>query len=273
MIFSPLRNTHGNIEGIIGVVQEITARTSAVQRMRAANRLYTISSRVSAVAASVHDLEALLASTCRIATEEDAVCMAWIGLFDRAAGILWPVAHTGNGEDLPKEGYHVAGRDREEGLAGEAIRTGGSVVCRCTETGPAAQPWIQDAFRHGYRSLAAVPFRLNGEVVGAVTLCSGEPDAFSEAESEQLLLLGTTLSSALDLLDKKTLQRRAGRDTHGELGTHPVPRRRDRVCRCPVCCGFSRWKHRGGKRSTLRPAGFHRGRAARAPLNQPSRYA
>ena len=117
MIFSPLRNTHGNIEGIIGVVQEITARTSAVQRMRAANRLYTIHSRVSAVAASVHDLEALLASTCRIATEEDAVCMAWIGLFDRAAGILWPVAHTGNGEDLPKEGYHVAGRDREEGLA------------------------------------------------------------------------------------------------------------------------------------------------------------
>ncbi len=103
----------------------------------------------------------------------------------------------------------------KKGLPGEAIRTGGSVVCRCTGTGPAAQPWIQDAFRHGYRSLAAVPFRLNGEVVGAVTLCSGEPDAFSEAESEQLLLLGTTLSSALDLLDKKTLQRRAGRDTHG----------------------------------------------------------
>ena len=215
IIFSPLRNTRGDIEGIIGVVQEITARTSAVQRMRAANRLYTIISRISAVAASVHDLETLLASTCRIATEEDAVCMAWVGLFDRAAGILWPVAHSGNGEDLPKEGYRVAGRDREEELPGEAIRTGGSVVCRYTGTEPAAQPWMQDAFRHGYLSLAAVPFRLNGEVVGAITLCSGEPDAFSEAEAEQLALLGTTLSSALDLLDKKTLQRRAGRDTHG----------------------------------------------------------
>ena len=85
---------------------------------------------------------------------------------------------------------------------------------------------MQDAFRHGYLSLAAVPFRLNGEVVGAITLCSGEPDAFSEAEAEQLALLGTTLSSALDLLDKKTLQRRAGQGYPRQLGTHTVPCRR-----------------------------------------------
>jgi PAS domain S-box-containing protein len=214
-ILSPLRNARGEIGGIIGVVQEITARTKAVQRVKVANRLYAISSRVSTAAANVRDLETLLAAICRIAVEDEIVCMAWIGLFDQAAGIIRPVAHAGNGEELPKEGYRITGADKGEGLAGDAIRTGVPVICRDTGTDPAAQPWMEDALRHGYRSLAAVPFRLKGEIVGVITLCSGEPDAFSETEAEQLAFLGTSLSSALDLLDKKTLQRRAGRGSHG----------------------------------------------------------
>jgi len=214
-IFSPLRDTRGDIGGLIGVVQEITARTTAVQRVRGANRLYAISSRVSTAAAKNRVLETLLEETCRIAAGEDAICMAWIGLFDHAAGILRPVAHAGNGRDLPKEGYRITDTDQGEGLAGNVIRTGKPVVCRDTGTDPAAELWRDDALRHGYRSLAAVPFRLKGEIVGVLTLCSGEPDTFSDEEGEQLALLGATLSSALDMLDKKTLQRRAGRGSHG----------------------------------------------------------
>ena len=215
VIFSPLRDAHGHIGGIIGVVQEITIRTTAMQRIWASNRLYAISSQVNATAAKTRDLESLLAGTCQIAAGEDAICMAWIGLFDHAAGILRPVAHAGNGGDLPREGYRITGPDQSEGFAGDAIRTGKPVVCRDTGTDPAAELWREDALRHGYRSLAAVPFRLKDEIVGVLTLCSREPYAFSDEEAEQLALLGTTLSSALDLLDKKTLQRRAGRGSHG----------------------------------------------------------
>ncbi|MFA5236884.1 MAG: PAS domain S-box protein [Methanoregula sp.] len=214
-IFSPLRDARGTIGGIVGVVQEITARTTVVQRIRAVNRLYAISSRVSIAAAKSRELETLLAETCRIAAADEAICMAWIGLFDHVAGILRPVAQAGNEEDLPKEGYRITDTNQGEGLAGDAVRTGMPVVCRDTGAPPAAQPWMKDACQHGYRSLAAVPFRLKGEIVGVFTLCSGEPDAFSDEEAEQLALLGTTLSSALDLLDKKTLQRRAGRESHG----------------------------------------------------------
>ncbi|MGA2699387.1 MAG: PAS domain S-box protein, partial [Methanoregula sp.] len=212
-IFSPLRDARGDVEGIIGVVQEITARTTAVQRIRAANRLYAISSRVSAAAAKARDLETLLAGTCRIAVDEDAICMAWIGLFDHSAGILRPVAHAGTGDDLPKEGYRVADADQGTGLIGDAIHTGVPVTCRDTVSDP--KPWMAEAHQRGYRSLAAVPFRLKGQIVGVLTLCSGEPDTFSDEESDQLALLGTTLSAALDLLDKKTLQRRAGKGSHG----------------------------------------------------------
>ncbi len=96
-IFSPLRDASGKITGIIGVVQEITARIKTLLRIKAANRLYAISAHVSATASVVHELEALLAETCRIAVDGDTVSMAWIGLFDHAAGILRPVAQAGTG--------------------------------------------------------------------------------------------------------------------------------------------------------------------------------
>lgn len=214
-VFSPLRDETGMISGITGVVQEITARTNAVQRIRARNRLYAISSQVSAAAAKTRELEILLAETCRIAADEDAISTAWIGLFDHSAGILRPVACEGDDRCLQKDGYPVAGSGETGALACETIRTGEPVVCRNTTTGYTTGHWREVAQSLGIRSLAAIPFRLKGEIVGAITLCSPEPDAFSEAEAEGFTLLGSTLSSALDLLDKKTLQRRAGKGSHG----------------------------------------------------------
>ncbi|MFZ0181614.1 MAG: PAS domain S-box protein, partial [Methanoregula sp.] len=214
-IFSPLRDASGKITGIIGVVQEITARIKTLLRIKAANRLYAISAHVSATASVVHELEALLAETCRIAVDGDTVSMAWIGLFDHAAGILRPVAQAGTGGELPKGGYPINGPGEGGGLAGDAIRTGAPAISSDTETDPAAEPWRDDALRDGYRSESAIPFRLKGEIVGVLTLCSDEPFAFSGEEADVLTLLGSTLSSALDLLDKKTLQRRAGKGGHG----------------------------------------------------------
>ncbi|HNX16937.1 MAG TPA: PAS domain S-box protein [Methanoregula sp.] len=217
-VFSPLRDDTGKIEGIIGVVQEITVRTTAVQRIRAKNRLYAISSAVNAIAAKTRELETLLTETCRISAQEDAVRMAWIGLFDHTAGILRPVAHDGNmefEEFLQKDGYRVTDTGEADALACDAICKGEPVVCPDTGAGYTAGHWREVALSHGIRSLAAIPFRLKGEIVGAITLCSAEPDAFSDAESEELTLLGSALSEALDLLDKKTLQRRAGKGSHG----------------------------------------------------------
>ena len=214
-IFSPLRDTSGKITGIIGVVQEITARTKSLLRVKAARWLYAISAQISATATAVRELETLLAETCRIAVDGDTVSMAWIGLFDHTAGILRPVAQAGTGGGLPTEGYPVTGADPVGCLAGDAVRTGAPLVSSDTGTDPAAEPWRDGALRDGYQSEASIPFRLNGELVGVMTLCSGEPYAFSAEDTEALDHLGSTLSSALDLLDKKTLQRRAGRGGHG----------------------------------------------------------
>ncbi len=112
---SPPCGTHAAmLKGSSGWCRRSPLRTTAARRIRSANRLYAISSRVSAAAAKARDLETLLAGTCRIAADEDAICMAWIGLFDHAAGIIRPVAHAGNGEDLPKEGCRITDADQDD---------------------------------------------------------------------------------------------------------------------------------------------------------------
>ena len=215
ILFSPLREPSGEITGVVGVVQEITARTKTFLKIKAERRLYAIGAQVTSSAAVLRELETLLSETCKMAVDGDTVCMAWIGLFDQAAGILRRVAQTGAGKELPKEGYAVTGEASAGCLAGEAIRTGVPLVCPDVTTDPVAQPWRDDALLNGYRSQTAIPFRLKGEIVGVMTLCSREPLAFSPENTDVLVYLGATLSSALDLLDKKTLQRRAGKGGRG----------------------------------------------------------
>lgn len=215
VVFSPVRDNHGSITGIAGTVQEVTARTQAARRIRAQNRLYAIGEGVRSAAAQARQLEAFLKETCRIAAGSDAVGMAWIGLFDRAANLLHPVASAGETGDLPKEGFVTGSPDDQAGPGADALRTGVPVICGAAAGKRPAHDLPAFYAQQGYRSLAAVPFRLNGEVVGVLTLGSTEPEAFSDAETGQLALLGSILTSALDQLDKKTLRRRAGKSAHG----------------------------------------------------------
>lgn len=214
-VFSPLRIPGGNVEGVIGVVQEITARTSAVQRIRTENRLFATSAAVHETAITSWDLKSLLDTTCRAATQDEPVVRAWIGLLDPALGILRPVAEAGRGDELPKEGYRIADTGADGWPAGLAIKTGTPVSCPDTGDVPQGPPWKREAREQGYRSLAAIPFRLKGATVGVLCLYSEESGAFLDADAQQLAFLGNTLSSALDLLDRKTLERRAGRGSHG----------------------------------------------------------
>ncbi len=213
-IFSPLRDPAGKIFGTIGVVQEITARTKTLLKVKAANKVFSIGAFVGAKAPVVHDLQELLSETCRVAVDNDVINRAWIGLLDHTTGILRPVAQAGAGEGLRADGFLVS-TDPGCSLEKEAIRTGEPVVCTDTITDQVAQAFKDAAQSAGYRSLSVIPFRFNGTVVGVITLCSPHPYAFTNEDTEVLAYLGTSLSLALDLLDKKTLQRRAGRGGHG----------------------------------------------------------
>ncbi|HVP97318.1 PAS domain S-box protein [Methanoregula sp.] len=214
-IVSPLRDTSGKITGIICVVQEITPRIKALLKLKAEHRLYAIGAYINTAASTFRDLETLLDETCRIAVDGDIVAMAWIGLFDHTEGILRPVAQAGTGREVQKEGYPVSGTGGEHSLSVQALTSGLACISGDSGSDTPVQPENEGACSNGYPSSVAIPFRLKREVVGVITLYSGQPSIFSLEESDAVTIVGSALSSALDLLDKKTLQRQAGKGGHG----------------------------------------------------------
>lgn len=191
-------------------VRDVTGRKETEDRLLATRRMYVVLSRVSAAIVRVRDLETLLKEICRIAVEDGHFRMAWIGLIDREKQLISPVAHAGH-----EDGYLAALRIPPDaspewsGLAGSAFQSGVHIVTADIATDPRMEPWRGEAMKRGYRSSAAFPFSLHGEVVGVINLYAGEPGSFTETEIALMSEIAGNVSFALGLLDEQARRARA----------------------------------------------------------------
>lgn len=192
-------------------LRDITLQKKTVERMVSAQRLYAVLSQINSAIVRVRDLETLLEEICRISIDFGRFRMAWVGLLDRESSAFRPVAHAGY-----EEGYLAAieittgSGESGCGPTGAALREGHYNICNDIETDPRMQPWREEALKRGYRSSAAFPFRLHGEVVGAYSLYATEKDFFNEADIALLEEIAMDISFALGMLDERA------RRTHAE---------------------------------------------------------
>ena len=145
----------------------------------------------------------LFREVCRIVVRYGHFPLAWIGLADAATRQLKPVAHDGRNEGFLKA-IHVnvnPGSAFSQGPIGQAYLL--NQVLASNEADPAFQrsPWCAEMLKHGYRSLVAIPFRLNGVPVGTLNLYADASYDFSDVEFDLLRRLGNTLSFALDCFE------------------------------------------------------------------------
>ena len=194
----------------ISSVRDITSRKEAEERILATRRLYVVLSRVSEAIVRVRDLETLLKEICRIAVEYGHFRMVWVGLVDKEKQLISPVAHAGF-EDGYLAALHIPLDATPEGSGptGSAFRSGVPVITADIATDPRMEPWREEALKRGYRSSAAFPFSLHGEVVGVINLYAAEPGFFTETEIELLREIAEDVSFALGLLDEQARRARA----------------------------------------------------------------
>jgi diguanylate cyclase (GGDEF)-like protein/PAS domain S-box-containing protein len=193
----------GRATYMAGTVADITERKLAEIKVRRLNRVYAMLSGINALTVRVRNPTELFREACRIAVEAGQFRLAWIGLADPAAGVVRPVAWHGLGDGyvgLMPLGLH-RGDPATYGLTGQAYDRRAPVVIEDIEAEPHVQ-LKEEARARGFRSLAVLPLQVSAEVVGTLTLYSGETGFF---DAEELKLLGELCSDvafALDYIDK-----------------------------------------------------------------------
>ena len=190
--------------------REIAERQRAETRVVRLNRLYATLSQINQTIVHVRDRAELFAQICRVAVEHGQFRMAWISRIDEATGRVVPAVFAG--EEL---GYldrvQITLRDEPHGRGptGTAMREGRCIICSDIDTDPRMQLWRDAALQRGYRSTAAVPFRENGRVSGALTVYSTEPHGIDAEDKDLLDEISLDISFALDGLAQEAQRQRA----------------------------------------------------------------
>jgi len=195
---------------VLGTNQDITEQKQTELRIRHLNRVYEVLSHINQTIAREKEPQTVLAEVCRIAVEKGGFRMAWVGMHDAAAQKVQPVASAG-----VVEGYmdlinlDLRDKERTSGPSGSSFLTGAHATCSDIEHAPFTAVLRAEALQRGYRSSASFPLKVEGKVVGILSLYSGQAGFFDEEELRLLDELAQDIGFALEVSAGELKRRQA----------------------------------------------------------------
>lgn len=172
-------------------------------RMARLNQIYSVLSESNKVVANSQTRTDLFESICRIAVELGGFSMTWIGI-NHGKQII-PVAHFGDDLGYLKEiKVTVDDADTAKGPVGQAFLQNTICCVNDTTSDDAFMAWRSAASKRNYRSLAAIPIRINDQPIGVFALYSSFTDFFDTAMLDLLQDMAKDLELGLHWIDQET---------------------------------------------------------------------
>jgi len=204
---SVLYSGSGDVIGSASIGEDITEKRQAETRLKRLNRVYAVLSGINSLIVRVRDREELFRAACQIAIEHGGFKMAWIGIVDRDAKTIVPVASAVVQPDFPA----LVGEDshsesaiplRGDSKTARAVRDRKPVISN-TIDGDTTVVRSKERMARGIFSMATLPLLIAGEAVGVLTLYSDEFEFFNEEEMRLLLELAGDIAFAMDHIEKQ----------------------------------------------------------------------
>ena len=166
----------------IAITLEVLRRVR--QRESAVRRTLLMTTRCNEAILRARTEEELHADVCKVIVDVGGYPMCWVGLAEHdERKTVRPVACAGNEDGyLGLADIVWADEPRGRGTTGTSIREKRMVVGQNFATDPLMAPWREEAHRRGYRSVTSLPLILEGTVLGAIVMYSGEDAAFTDDE-------------------------------------------------------------------------------------------
>src|SRR5438034_4207136 len=145
-------------------LQDVTEHRLAEEKILRLTRVHAVLSGINALIVRVRDRDELFREACRIAVDAGKFKLAWLGVVDREAMRVKPVAWHGGEQDyfrlMP---LALNESDPEQyGLAGRAIRERRAMVVEDMTKDPRVL-LRKEALERGFNSLVVLPWLVSGE--------------------------------------------------------------------------------------------------------------
>jgi diguanylate cyclase (GGDEF)-like protein len=187
---------------VAGNISFALENISRQQKLDKLSRIRAVSSEINAAIVRIHDREALLRETCRIAVEHGKFELVWIALVNQEKQRIQPVAWAGFTPEVA-HGLTWANLSRPGVLLAEVIGTRKVAVRNDIDAEIPAGSLRQEAMKKGYCSTVCVPFMVNDGVVAAMILFAAGREFFDEGELALLNEVAADVSFALQAIEKQ----------------------------------------------------------------------
>ncbi len=199
---TPVLDAAGRPVALEGVARDVTEQRRVEAALARLNRVQRTLSAANHALVRADEEVALLEAICQAVIDEGGFRFAWVGYREGdAGGTIRPVAHSGHEAGYLGE-MAVSWHDNDlgRGPTGVAARERHPAISRDIAADPAMAPWARGATSRGYASSASFPLERAGDVLGVLTIYSGEPDAFGPDEVALLEELAADLSYGIAAL-------------------------------------------------------------------------
>jgi diguanylate cyclase (GGDEF)-like protein/PAS domain S-box-containing protein len=201
----PILDETGQLYRVAGVAEDITERVEQQNKIARLTRIYATLSSINALIMRVRDRKELFQDACRIAVDEGAFQMAWIGQVDPDTQESKVVAWFGGQAGYVDKIRFTArpGAPFSDRPACRAVIEKKPVVCNNVRSDPSLAALQDELHQRGHQAVAAFPLMVDKRAVGVLALFAGEVGYFDEAELKLLNELAGDISFALQYIERE----------------------------------------------------------------------
>lgn len=201
------------------LANDVTQRHEQERKISRLSRIRAITAAMTSAMLRLHDRDALLRETCRIATTEGVFSIAWVRFSDQSQNLGDGIWHGDAGaHDLYKRLLVHDAWPESDRPSVRAAKNRHPIVINDLSTEPTLNPVRDEMLRHGLQSCAAFPLFVGHAVVAVLVLLAKEQGIFDAGEIGLLDLLTADLSYALESIEKsRRLEYLSSHDTLTDL--------------------------------------------------------
>lgn len=194
----------GEVDGLIGVMIDISERKSAERQILYLNQLYAVLAQTNQAIVRCQDEATLLQDVSRIAVEYGGMKLGWLGRYDQENGVIVPFSSYGDIDLLNDWMAFVLDQPTIRSPEEMAFHNNYIVIIQDYSADERTKLWCEGNQRHGIGSAASIPVQRDGKPYAVLSVYHVEKDFFNRTMVELLLEMAMDMGYALNRFDLET---------------------------------------------------------------------